>query len=122
MREPVTQIRSRAVACVRAIASAAAGDGASKIGCVQSTSAARSSGTVADRARLACVDTRVLEASFAGIAEELRRQYSLGYYPEKVGQAGERRRISVRVMRPNVMVKAKNTYIFGQADKRFGGT
>ena len=63
-----------------------------------------------------------LEASFAGIAEELRRQYSLGYYPEKVGQNGERRRISVRVMRPNVMVKAKSTYIFGQADKRYGGT
>ena len=63
-----------------------------------------------------------LEASFAGIAEELRRQYSLGYYPEKVGASGERRRISVRVMRPNVMVKAKSTYIFGQADKRYGGT
>jgi VWFA-related protein len=62
-----------------------------------------------------------LEASFAGIAEELRRQYSLGYYPEKVGQTGERRRISVRVMRPNVMVKAKSTYIFGQADKRYSG-
>ncbi|HVF29449.1 MAG TPA: VWA domain-containing protein, partial [Pyrinomonadaceae bacterium] len=42
-----------------------------------------------------------LESAFAGIAEELRRQYSLGYYPDKVGQTGERRRISVRVMRPN---------------------
>jgi VWFA-related protein len=62
-----------------------------------------------------------LEASFAGIAEELRRQYSLGYYPDKVGQSGERRRISVRVMRPNVMVKAKSTYIFGQSARRFGG-
>jgi VWFA-related protein len=61
-----------------------------------------------------------LEASFAGIAEELRRQYSLGYYPEKVGQVGERRRISVRVMRPNVVVKAKNTYIFGQSEKLAG--
>lgn len=64
-----------------------------------------------------------LEASFAGIAEELRRQYSLGYYPEKVGAAGERRRISVRVMRPNVTVKAKSTYIFGQVDnRRYSGT
>ena len=34
-----------------------------------------------------------LDAAFSGIAEELRRQYSLGYYPENVGQAGERRRI-----------------------------
>lgn len=62
-----------------------------------------------------------LEASFAGIAEELRRQYSLGYYPDKAGQPGERRRISVRVARPNVMVKAKNTYVFGQSEKRFAG-
>ena len=63
-----------------------------------------------------------LEASFAGIAEELRRQYSLGYYPDKPGQTGERRRISVRVMRPNVIVKAKNTYIVGHSEKRFAGT
>ena len=62
-----------------------------------------------------------LEAAFAGIAEELRRQYSLGYYPDKVGQVGERRQIKVRVMRPNVIVKAKNTYIFGQNDKKFAG-
>lgn len=63
-----------------------------------------------------------LEASFAGIAEELRRQYSLGYYPDKAGQSGERRRISVRVMRPNVVVKAKNTYVFGQSDRRLAGS
>ncbi len=62
-----------------------------------------------------------LEAAFAGIAEELRRQYSLGYYPDKAGHAGERRQIKVRVMRPNVIVKAKNTYIFGQNDKKFAG-
>ncbi len=63
-----------------------------------------------------------LEASFAGIAEELRRQYSLGYYPDKAGQIGERRRISVRVMRPNVIVKAKSTYVFGQGTNRLAGT
>jgi VWFA-related protein len=61
-----------------------------------------------------------LEASFAGIAEELRRQYSLGYYPDKVGQSGERRRISVRVTRPDVIVKAKNTYVFGQTARNTG--
>ena len=65
--------------------------------------------------------TSNLEAAFAGIAEELRRQYSLGYYPDKGGQVGERRQIKVRVMRPNVIVKAKNTYIFGQSDKKFAG-
>jgi VWFA-related protein len=62
-----------------------------------------------------------LEAAFAGIAEELRRQYSLGYYPDKPGTMGERRQIKVRVMRPNVIVKAKNTYIFGQSDRKFAG-
>ncbi len=42
-----------------------------------------------------------LDTAFSGIAEELRRQYSLGYYPEAVGQKGERRQIRVRVMRPD---------------------
>ncbi len=52
-----------------------------------------------------------LTASFSGIAEELRRQYSIGYYPEKIGQKGERRNIRVRVMRPSLVVKAKTSYI-----------
>lgn len=54
-----------------------------------------------------------LDAAFSGIAEELRRQYSIGYYPEKEGQVGERRSIKVRVMRPNLVVRAKNSYIVG---------
>lgn len=52
-----------------------------------------------------------LNVAFAGIAEELRRQYSLGYYPESAGKSGERRQIRVRVMRPNLVVKAKTSYI-----------
>ena len=59
-----------------------------------------------------------LEAAFSGIAEELRRQYSLGYYPEKVGEPGERKQIRVRVMRPNLVVRAKNSYIVGQTNGR----
>jgi Ca-activated chloride channel family protein len=59
-----------------------------------------------------------LDASFAGIAEELRRQYSLGYYPENVGQPGDRKQIRVRVMRPNLVVRAKNSYIVGQNNNR----
>ena len=55
-----------------------------------------------------------LEASFSGIAEELRRQYSLGYYPDKAGEQGERRQITIRVNKPNVVVRAKNSYIFGE--------
>ena len=55
-----------------------------------------------------------LDAAFIGIAEELRRQYSVGYYPESVGQKGERRQIRVRVKRPNLVVRAKNSYIVGE--------
>ncbi len=53
-------------------------------------------------------------AAFSGIAEELRRQYSLGYYPANVGTVGERKQIKVRVMRQGVVVRAKNSYIVGQ--------
>jgi VWFA-related protein len=53
-------------------------------------------------------------AAFAGIAEELRRQYSLGYYPTKVGTVGERKQIKVRVMRPQVVVRAKTFYVVGK--------
>lgn len=54
-----------------------------------------------------------LDAAFSGIAEELRRQYSIGYYPETVGQKGTRKQIRVRVMRQNVVVRAKDSYIVG---------
>ncbi|MGD9629881.1 MAG: VWA domain-containing protein [Pyrinomonadaceae bacterium] len=62
-----------------------------------------------------------LDSAFAGIAEELRRQYSVGYYPETIGQKGERRQIKVRVMRPNLVVRAKSSYIVGSTDRRFAG-
>lgn len=62
-----------------------------------------------------------LDAAFSGIAEELRRQYSLGYYPEKAGTPGERRQIKVRVMRPDVVVRAKTSYIFGQNSQDVAG-
>jgi VWFA-related protein len=61
-----------------------------------------------------------LEAAFSGIAEELRRQYSLGYYPENVGQPGDRKQIRIRVMRPDVVVRAKNSYIVGQSNSASG--
>lgn len=62
-----------------------------------------------------------LNTAFSGIAEELRRQYSLGYYPDKVGQKGERKQIRVRVKRPNVVVRAKNSYIVGDSEKKLAG-
>ena len=62
-----------------------------------------------------------IEAAFSGIAEELRRQYSLGYYPENVGKLGDRKQIKIRVMRPGVVVRAKNSYIVGQANRSIAG-
>ncbi len=54
-----------------------------------------------------------LTAAFEGIAEELRRQYNIGYYPQEVGKAGERKQIRVRVVRPNLVIRARDNYIVG---------
>lgn len=62
-----------------------------------------------------------LDIAFRGIAEELRRQYSLGYYPEEVGRIGDRKQIKIRVMRPGVVVRAKNSYIVGQSNRNLAG-
>ena len=50
--------------------------------------------------------------AFANVAEELRRQYSIGYYPKRPAQAGERRQIRVRARQPNLAVRARDSYIF----------
>ena len=62
-----------------------------------------------------------LSGAFSIIAEELRRQYSIGYYPEKTGQKGERRQIKVRVMRQNVVVRTKSGYVVGAENKNLKG-
>ncbi|MGH9970632.1 MAG: VWA domain-containing protein [Pyrinomonadaceae bacterium] len=53
-----------------------------------------------------------LSYAFANIAEELRRQYSLGYYPKRPPQPGQRRQVRVRVNQPNLAVRARDSYIF----------
>ena len=53
-----------------------------------------------------------LSSSFAQIAEELRRQYTLGYYPKTPAQAGQRRQIRVRVNQPNLAVRTRDSYVF----------
>lgn len=57
-----------------------------------------------------------LEAAFSGIAEELRRQYSIGYYPENAGQVGQRKQIRVRTNRADAVVRSRNSYIVGEGD------
>jgi VWFA-related protein len=52
-----------------------------------------------------------LTRAFQSIAEELRRQYNIGYIPEKDGSPGQRKQIRVRVNRPNIVVRARDSYI-----------
>jgi VWFA-related protein len=56
-------------------------------------------------------DTKQLAQAFSSIAEELRRQYSIGYYPRTGDQTDNRRQIKVSVQRPNVAVRARNSYL-----------
>ena len=59
--------------------------------------------------------TQNLASAFAQIAEELRRQYTLGYYPKSPAQAGQRRQIKVRVNQPNLAVRTRDSYVFNPA-------
>jgi VWFA-related protein len=58
-----------------------------------------------------------ISVAFSNIAEELRRQYSLGYYPKNPAQAGQRRQIRVRVNQPNLAVRTRDSYIFNPGSK-----
>ena len=55
-----------------------------------------------------------ISQAFAWVAEELRRQYSLGYYPKAAGKNGERRQIKVQVAQPNLAVQARDSYVYSQ--------
>lgn len=59
-----------------------------------------------------------LDKAFSSIAEELRRLYSIGYYPAEAGSVGQRRQIKVSVNVPNVTVRARESYIVGQQENR----
>jgi hypothetical protein len=54
-----------------------------------------------------------MSTAFANVAEELRRQYSIGYYPKRPAQPGDRRQIKVRAKQPNLAVRARDSYVFG---------
>ena len=58
-----------------------------------------------------------LQIAFTQIADQLGRQYSIGYYPKRKGKTGERRRIRVRVNRTEATVQARDTYVYkGRSD------
>jgi VWFA-related protein len=52
-----------------------------------------------------------LSSSFSQVADELRRQYSIGYYPSPTGRSGERRAIKVTTNQSGLVVKARDSYI-----------
>ena len=53
-----------------------------------------------------------LEKTFGLIADELRQQYRLGYYPKQLeaGQKNQVRQIKVKVRQPNLAVRARSSY------------
>ena len=55
-------------------------------------------------------DINMIKQSFAGVAEELRRQYRIGYYAKELNQNGRERKIVVKVNRRNVAVRARGSY------------
>ncbi len=59
-----------------------------------------------------------LSSSFNGIAEELRRQYSIGYYPSVEGQNGQRKQVKVKTNQAGQIVRTKNSYIVGENEKK----
>lgn len=63
-------------------------------------------------ARLYNSEQQNLDVAFRSVAEELRRQYSLGYYPKKAPTPGERRTVKVRVNRPELVVRTRDSYVF----------
>jgi VWFA-related protein len=63
-------------------------------------------------ARLYNAEQQNLDAAFRSVAEELRRQYSLGYYPKNSPHPGERRSIKVRVEKPELVVRTRDSYVF----------
>lgn len=54
-----------------------------------------------------------LTRAFEGIAEELRRQYQIGYIPVEEGKTGQRKQIKVRVDRPNLVIRSRDSYVVG---------
>src|SRR5258705_1478855 len=53
-----------------------------------------------------------LESSFARIAEELRQQYSLNYYPKNPNAKSGKRRLKIAVSVPNAIVHARKSYAY----------
>jgi Ca-activated chloride channel homolog len=58
-------------------------------------------------------DINTIRQSFVEVAEELRRQYVLGYQPNEPARSGVRK-IKVKVNRKHVAVRARGSYVYGR--------
>jgi VWFA-related protein len=53
-----------------------------------------------------------LDKAFKGVADELRQQYAVGYYPDDTGKPGDRKKIKIEVIgKPQSIVRSKTTYV-----------
>lgn len=52
-----------------------------------------------------------LSAAFAGIAEELRSQYEVGFYSDSEGKPGDVKHIKIRIARPNLIIRNRDSYV-----------
>jgi VWFA-related protein len=59
-----------------------------------------------------------LSGAFSKIASELREYYSLGFYPPDEEGAGKLRKLKVRVDKPDVAVKSRDSYVLGSRTKK----
>ncbi len=59
-----------------------------------------------------------LERTFSQIADELRQQYTVGYYPKDQDSTKEKRRIKVQVNAPEAEIKTRENYIFRPDQQR----
>lgn len=55
-------------------------------------------------------DVEDLDETFKNIADELRKQYLIGYYPDNSDKANSLHQVKVRVDKTDVVVRAKNSY------------
>jgi VWFA-related protein len=58
-----------------------------------------------------------LATAFSNIANELRQTYSLGFYPNEE-QKGKKRQLKVRVNQKGYVVRARDSYVIKQAEKK----
>ena len=57
-------------------------------------------------------DTNRIRESFTEVAQELRRQYVVGYYPREIARNGLERKIKVKVDREHLVIKARKSYTY----------